>query len=262
MLQEIIDGHSGEAHNQAGSQVGEARDEKVAYRTVLGGQKDGTHPAPESDLAGPRNPTAQGLHELRLRKDRARNTGQQSLETGDPSDLFSEARKQRDITDEPESDQLREGHSVKEPTGATGRAAEALPQQLKLLIPENAPRPDPTRYSKLVRNIEVSRIPTGLTHVRTAADAAHLTASLRKAPHEQLLMVVTDGNGKVLQVIQHSIGTVDGTGVYPGQLAGAAHNVDGATQAWFVHQHPSGVSEPSAADHSILRCLLAVQVGC
>lgn len=158
LLQEIIDGHSSEADNQAGSQVGEARDEKVAYRTVLGGQKDGTRPAPESDLAGPRNPTAQGLHELRLRKDRARNTGQESLETGDPSDLFSEARKQRDITDERESDQLREGHSVKEPTGATGRGADALHQQLELLVPEGRPAPDPARYSKLVNNVEVSRL--------------------------------------------------------------------------------------------------------
>jgi hypothetical protein len=43
--------------------------------------------------------TKQQLADLRRKKDRARDTGQEELETGDVGDLFSEARRQEDIED-------------------------------------------------------------------------------------------------------------------------------------------------------------------
>lgn len=51
----------------------------------------------ETDLLGDDTRSAQALADETRRRDEARNAGQDSLETGDPSDLFSEARKQTDL---------------------------------------------------------------------------------------------------------------------------------------------------------------------
>ena len=130
----------------------------------------------QPDLIGGVTDTQQALHREELARDAARNRGQESAETGRPDDLFSQARKQVDIDDR-ESNALREDHAVKEPTGATGRRADGLPQQLELLVPANRPAPNPARYSRLVKNVEVSRLPTGISQVRSAQDVGHLMAS-------------------------------------------------------------------------------------
>ncbi len=51
----------------------------------------------EPDLLGDRTGSAQRLADETRRRDVARNTGQESLETGDPNDLFSAARRQGDL---------------------------------------------------------------------------------------------------------------------------------------------------------------------
>jgi hypothetical protein len=51
----------------------------------------------EPDLLGERTGSAQRLSDETRRRDTKRNTGQESLETGDPGDLFSEARRQGDL---------------------------------------------------------------------------------------------------------------------------------------------------------------------
>lgn len=51
------------------------------------------------DLFGEAPAGAQQLADETRRRDTARNTGQDSLETGDPSDLFSQARQQHDLGD-------------------------------------------------------------------------------------------------------------------------------------------------------------------
>jgi hypothetical protein len=50
----------------------------------------------QKDMFGAQ-PTKQALADLERKKDLARNTGQEEVETGDEGDLFSEARKQQDL---------------------------------------------------------------------------------------------------------------------------------------------------------------------
>ena len=58
----------------------------------------------DTDLLGDDTKTEQEIADEERRRDEARNTGQEEVETGDPGDLFSEARRQKDIDDIPDSD--------------------------------------------------------------------------------------------------------------------------------------------------------------
>lgn len=54
---------------------------------------------PERDLFGEAPVSKQALADEQRRRDEKRNSGQDSTETGDPSDLFSQARQQTDLTE-------------------------------------------------------------------------------------------------------------------------------------------------------------------
>jgi hypothetical protein len=56
-------------------------------------------PRPTTDLFGDDTGAAQALADETRRRDSARNSGQESLETGDAGDMFSQARQQTDLTD-------------------------------------------------------------------------------------------------------------------------------------------------------------------
>jgi len=74
--------------------------QEEAPQVVQGASGQGHNATPaQPDLLGNQNPTAQALHDRQLVQDRARNTGQASVETGNPDDMFSQARRNRDIED-------------------------------------------------------------------------------------------------------------------------------------------------------------------
>ena len=56
--------------------------------------------SPEGDLLGDDTRAAQELADEIRRRDEARQAGQESIETGDPGDMFSAARQQQDLVDE------------------------------------------------------------------------------------------------------------------------------------------------------------------
>jgi len=60
-----------------------------------------TPPATQPDLLGDDTVAAQALADEKRKRDTGRNTGQDSIETGKPDDLFSQARQQTDLTDAP-----------------------------------------------------------------------------------------------------------------------------------------------------------------
>lgn len=103
-----------------------------------------------------------------------------------------------------------------------------------------------------VNHVRVGTFAIGdIKHVRTKEDAAHILAPLRKNPVEHFAILVLDQFKRPIQVIRHTIGTIDGASVYPGIVAGAIHSNDNARYYYFAHNHPSGVSLPSMADKNI-----------
>lgn len=97
--------------------------------------------------------------------------------------------------------------------------------------------------------------------VRTAEDAAVATAQVRKNAQENLLALVTDAEGNVLDLIRHSIGDVNSAAVNAPILAGSILRVPNARHVWLSHNHPAGESSLSSADHRVLERMESLMRG-
>jgi len=70
--------------------------------------------------------------------------------------------------------------------------------------------------------------------------------------HEEFHALWLDNRRRILDCQRLFTGTIDGANVYPREVVRAAlsHN---ASAVILVHNHPSGVAEPSASDRAITR---------
>jgi DNA repair protein RadC len=70
--------------------------------------------------------------------------------------------------------------------------------------------------------------------------------------HEEFHALWLDNRRRILDCQRLFTGTIDGANVYPREVIRAAlsHN---ASAVILVHNHPSGVAEPSASDRAITR---------
>jgi len=84
--------------------------------------------------------------------------------------------------------------------------------------------------------------------------AAFLKARMQDRPYEVFAALFLDNRHRVLAFEEMFRGTLDGASVHPREVVRAAldHN---AAAVILAHNHPSGVSEPSAADRNITRQL-------
>ena len=117
----------------------------------------------------------------------------------------------------------------------------AMPGEIKIIEAD-------ANYKAIVGQAQEGTMSVGIDTIQSAEDAAHVLASIRKNAQEGMWAAVTDDAGKVIAVLQHTKGTVDGTSVYPSVFAGAIHQIEGGTKVWFAHNHPSGHMNPSQAD--------------
>lgn len=72
--------------------------------------------------------------------------------------------------------------------------------------------------------------------------------------HEEFHIIYLDNQHRLLQTEKMFRGTIDGASVYPREVAKAALRWNAAALI-FVHNHPSGVCEPSQADRNITQKL-------
>ncbi len=82
-----------------------------------------------------------------------------------------------------------------EPTPQARQVAKVVEKQVK-------------SFTKTVR-VVTGHIRTGLTHIHTPQDLAHVTAGIRKKTVENVVVVVTDAKGKIVGVIDHTTGSVN-----------------------------------------------------
>ncbi len=82
----------------------------------------------------------------------------------------------------------------------------------------------------------------------------YLRLILRSKPYEVFCCVFLDAQNRVLAVEELFRGTLTQTSVYPREIIKRAleHN---AAALILAHNHPSGVAEPSQADHTLTRKL-------
>jgi len=93
-----------------------------------------------------------------------------------------------------------------------------------------------------VRNGEVMDSPEAMRQF--------LKVKYRKLEHEVFSCIWLDQRHRVLEVEDMFRGTIDGASVYPREVVKSALKVNAAAVI-FVHNHPSGNTEPSSADQRI-----------
>ena len=91
--------------------------------------------------------------------------------------------------------------------------------------------------------------------LRTARDVYDYVIEMRTLPKEQLRGLYLNGHYKVVRDEVISIGTIDSNIVHPREVFRPALDY-AAAAVILVHNHPSGVLEPSAADKAVTAQLI------
>lgn len=78
----------------------------------------------------------------------------------------------------------------------------------------------------------------------------YLQAQLRDQPREVFALLLLDNQHRVIKFHELFYGTLDSAAVYPREIVALALKL-GAAAVILVHNHPSGVAEPSRADRMI-----------
>jgi DNA repair protein RadC len=81
-----------------------------------------------------------------------------------------------------------------------------------------------------------------------------LQVQLADYQHEVFLCLFLDNQHRIIECVELFRGTIDGASVYPREVVKEALTRNTAAVI-FCHNHPSGIAEPSSADHVITRKL-------
>ncbi len=120
----------------------------------------------------------------------------------------------------------------------------------------DAPGLGPAKYAQLAAALEMGRrhlgekLARGAALESTADTRRYLESRLRDLPYEVFCCLFLDNRHRVLAFEELFRGTLNGTAVYPREIVKRAlsHN---AAAVILVHNHPSGVAEPSRADETL-----------
>jgi DNA repair protein RadC len=158
-------------------------------------------------------------------------------------------------------------------TGARGRSAVDVARGLlsqfgslrTLLTAERdlacaAPGLGPARYAALQAALELTRrhyqelMMTGSALANPRVTREFVRMRLRDLPYEVFCCVYLDSRHRVIAFEELFRGTIDGASVHPREVVRQALSRNAAAVI-LVHNHPSGVAEPSQADELITRRL-------
>ena len=154
--------------------------------------------------------------------------------------LFSRARQVNDAADY-STDIL--GEAIQKPKRSKPAPAAELP---------------PGEYAVSTALVTTRKQKIGTKQVKTSQDAADALHYLTRGAVERFDAIVTNAKGKPLSIIGGFKGAVSQASVYPATIMGEAIQIPGAANIWFVHNHPSGSSDLSAADHNLHKLLSEV----
>ena len=158
-------------------------------------------------------------------------------------------------------------------TGVTGLSAVELARQLlrhfgslRALLESNQKQfcqqhgLGPAKYVQLQAVLEMSRRHLESTLVRgdalTDANTTkhYLQQRLRAYSYEVFACLFLDNKHRMIAFEELFRGTIDGASVYPREVVKQALS-NNAAAVIFAHNHPSGIAEPSQADHNITQRL-------
>lgn len=137
------------------------------------------------------------------------------------------------------------------------RLADAGRGELKTI----SPAVEKTAYCQIMAGIELGRriaqrkATRTVTRIRGSDDALefceqHFARLMLDRQQEEFHIVTLDTKHQVIQTHQITVGTLDSSLVHPREVFRAAIR-DSAAAILLVHNHPSGDSTPSRADHAV-----------
>ena len=118
------------------------------------------------------------------------------------------------------------------------------------------------KFAQLQASVEISQRYMAETLDKTDAlssveqTQAYLIGKLRDQPHEVFAMLLLDSQHRLIKYRPMFYGTIDSASVYPRVLVQQAL-IDNAAAVILAHNHPSGIAEPSQADKSITKRVIA-----
>ena len=80
--------------------------------------------------------------------------------------------------------------------------------------------------------------------------ADYLKLNIATRPHEVFVVLFLDSQHRVIETKELFRGTIDSASVYPREVVKEALQLNAAAVI-LAHNHPSGITEPSTADHNI-----------
>lgn len=107
---------------------------------------------------------------------------------------------------------------------------------------------------KFAQKLLSRRFRRGTTLGSTSAAKDYFCLKLAEYEHEVFAALYLDSQHRILAFEEVFNGTIDGCSVYPREVAKRAL-ANNAAAVIFVHNHPSGIPEPSDADRSITQRL-------
>lgn len=116
------------------------------------------------------------------------------------------------------------------------------------------------KYAQLAAALEIgrrhleARLARGEPLQSPADTRAYLQACLRDRPYEVFGCLFLDNRHRVLAFEELFRGTLNGTAVYPREVLKRALALNAAAVI-LVHNHPSGLAEPSRADEALTEAL-------
>ncbi len=125
------------------------------------------------------------------------------------------------------------------------------------------------KYAQLQAVLEVTKRTLGETLRQGAilnspgAVRDYLCLELGRKPYEVFFALFLDSRNRLLEARELFRGTLGETSVYPREVVKAALAANAAAVV-FAHNHPSGLAEPTAADHhltaTLMRALAVVDI--
>jgi len=102
------------------------------------------------------------------------------------------------------------------------------------------------------RQVPTHTFQSPVNKIKSARDAAAVVkAGIAPMAQENMVALVTDDDGNILNIIKHSLGSKDSASVATGNLVGSILGTSQAKKVWLHHNHPSGKVGASTADTNI-----------
>ena len=139
--------------------------------------------------------------------------------------------------------------------GGLRQAMEATPEQFSAIHGMGT-----AKWAQLQACLELGRryleatLDRGEAFTSPALTRRFLQARLRAYHHEVFACLFLDNQNRLIRFEELFTGTIDGASVYPREVVKRVLALNAAAVI-FAHNHPSGVAEPSQADHSITKRL-------